>query len=300
MGDETVKIMKTELFHDLQLSNNDPQKKKLIYLAVAVTAYILVALFVFGQSLPNHYMPNEKGAHFATLETKDGSYAGQVFNLAYEGEGTFQYLKGGNYQGKFSHSKREGEGLFTWANGDSYLGKWKADAMETGVYVFADGRTYSGTFQNNQYGNGTFDLGKAAANYGFVSYKAELENGKVTKLSFQKTDGTTYEGDKDGTAKITYADGNTYEGEVADGKRSGKGVFTWKQGGTTVAKYDGQWSDDQMDGTGTYYYSDSDYPKIEGTFKNGNLEGAATYYKNATKKFKTQWSNGSCTNNDVQ
>ena len=295
-----MKILKTELFHDLQRSNSDLQKKKLIFLAVAVTAYLLVALFVYGMSLPNHYMPNEKGAHFGIFETKAGSYWGDVFNMAYEGEGTFQYLKEGKYEGKFSHSKREGDGLFTWSNGDSYLGKWKADTMETGMYVFADGRSYTGTFVNNQYGNGTFELGNAAANYGFVSYKAELENGKVKKLSFQKTDGTTYEGDKDGTAKITYADGNTYEGEVSNGKRSGKGVFTWMQGGTAVAKYDGQWSKDQMDGSGTYYYSGTDYPKIEGSFKNGNLDGAATYYKNASKKFKTQWSNGSCTNNDVQ
>lgn len=300
MGDETVRILKANPFHDTQSSKTNFQKKKYVYLGIAILAYALIALLIFGISLPNHFMQTEKGTHFGEVETNAGNYVGQIYNLAYEGEGEFQYLQGASYKGNFSHSKREGKGVFNWTNGDSFSGDWKADAMLSGTYVFADGRTYSGTFQNNQYEDGTFELGKAAAKYGFVSYKADIKEGNIDHLSFQKTDGTVYEGTKDGTAKITYADGNIYEGAVTDGKRSGEGVFTWMQEGAVIAKYSGQWSNNQMDGKGTYYYNDSEYPRIEGNFKNGKLDGAAVYYKNASQKYNTKWQDGSCINNDVK
>lgn len=295
-----MKILKMNPFHDADLSNTNLRKKKRIYLGITIVAYTLVALFIFGMSTPGSYVQPEKGTHFGEVETRAGNYVGQLFKLAYEGEGEFQYLQGGTYKGNFSHSKREGEGTFTWANGDSFSGEWKEDAMQNGTYVFADGRTYTGTFHDNHYGDGFFELGNAAAKYGFVSYKAELQDGKITNLTFQKTDGATYDGPKDGSAKITYADGNTYEGEVADGKRSGNGVFTWRQGDTVAGKYEGKWTNDQMDGDGTFYYGAADYPQIKGTFKNGKLDGSATYYETASKTYKTQWNNGSCTNNNVR
>ena len=59
--------------------------------------------------------------------------------------------------------------------------------------------------------------------------------------------------------------------------------------------YKGDWSNDQMNGSGTYYYtSKSTGERLEGTFKNNSPDGICTYYTDSTTSYKTDWSNGKC------
>ena len=59
--------------------------------------------------------------------------------------------------------------------------------------------------------------------------------------------------------------GDTYVGELKDGKKHGQGTFTWADGGT---KYVGAWQDNEMNGEGTYNTADAEYV---GTMKNGTF-----------------------------
>ena len=47
-----------------------------------------------------------------------------------------------------------------------------------------------------------------------------------------------------------------------DGKRNGKGTYTWKDG----KKYVGEWKDGEYNGQGTYTYGKGEW---EGRIKNG-------------------------------
>ena len=44
-----------------------------------------------------------------------------------------------------------------------------------------------------------------------------------------------------------YPNGDTYEGEFADGKRNGKGVYHYANG----EEYNGDWVDDEKNGKGS-------------------------------------------------
>eukprot|EP00485_Elphidium_margaritaceum_P007378 CAMPEP_0202688160 /NCGR_PEP_ID=MMETSP1385-20130828/3687_1 /ASSEMBLY_ACC=CAM_ASM_000861 /TAXON_ID=933848 /ORGANISM="Elphidium margaritaceum" /LENGTH=199 /DNA_ID=CAMNT_0049343061 /DNA_START=113 /DNA_END=712 /DNA_ORIENTATION=- len=88
-----------------------------------------------------------------------------------------------------------------------------------------------------------------------------------------------YEGDeeaveyytKDGKATVQYANGDTYTGELTDGKKSGKGVYVWKE---TNATYDGEWDADVRTGHGKFVYPDGS--QYEGEWLDNARNGKGT------------------------
>ncbi len=67
-----------------------------------------------------------------------------------------------------------------------------------------------------------------------------------------------------------------YEGERLDGKRHGKGTFTWKNGD----KYTGQWENDEMHGEGTFQWESEPHKgdKYSGSWKKRHMHGKGIYY----------------------
>lgn len=232
---------------------------------------------------------------YSVVDSAGGTYYGAVENALYVGEGTFQYVDGSVYSGEFGNSQRSGKGTLTWPNGDVFTGTWTDDVMTSGTYTFDDGRFFTGTFKDNKWENGYYSLGPAMNAEGFTEFAAEIADGNVSTLVFTMNDGTHYNGHLDGYAEIRYANGNTYVGNVDHGKRYKYGKFTFAASG---ARYEGEWNNDLMEGTGTYSYGAENLPYITGTFKAGKLEGEATYHNEAGKTFKTSWTNGVCVNNN--
>jgi len=74
-------------------------------------------------------------------------------------------------------------------------------------------------------------------------------------------EGTLAGGKATGKGIFVSTSGARYEGDFADGKRSGKGVFTDADG----ARYDGDWVDNRRDGKGAQTFSDGS--KYEGAWK---------------------------------
>ena len=78
---------------------------------------------------------------------------------------------------------------------------------------------------------------------------------------------------------------------MVNGQKSGQGTYKWTSG----ASYEGEWSDDQMNGSGSYFYpTDEDGYKLVGSFENGQPTGECQYYVNPAKHYKTDWMNGRC------
>lgn len=48
---------------------------------------------------------------------------------------------------------------------------------------------------------------------------------------------------------MTYITGDRYMGEYSEGKKSGKGIYTWPNGN----EYDGEFVNGVSEGKGTYY-----------------------------------------------
>ena len=67
------------------------------------------------------------------------------------------------------------------------------------------------------------------------------------------------------------------------------------QEGSQIAKYEGMWNNNQMNGQGTYSYTGDAYPTLSGTFEAGLPIGSCTYTKEAGNTFTASFENGTCT-----
>ncbi len=75
-------------------------------------------------------------------------------------------------------------------------------------------------------------------------------------------EGDTLNGKKHGKGVYTWADGDRYEGDFVDDKRMGKGVYIWSNGN----RYEGDFVHGEFHGQGTLYYKDGS--KRTGTWRN--------------------------------
>ena len=74
-----------------------------------------------------------------------------------------------------------------------------------------------------------------------------------------------------GTGKITYENGDTFEGSWKDRAPSGQGTYTWTSG----TKYVGEWKNGKQSGAGTMTWVNGD--KEIATWKAGKRSGSATF-----------------------
>lgn len=63
-----------------------------------------------------------------------------------------------------------------------------------------------------------------------------------------------------GKGKLTYNNGDIYEGGFFEGKKFGDGTYTWS---STKAVYRGKWNHDKMHGEGTLTSQDGQVKKLK-------------------------------------
>ena len=80
-----------------------------------------------------------------------------------------------------------------------------------------------------------------------------------------------------GEGKVTWASGDSYEGELVRGAREGHGVFVWVDG----QRYDGHWRDDQPNGRGRLDFVNGDRYEREVAGGMANGEGTFDYASGA-------------------
>ena len=73
------------------------------------------------------------------------------------------------------------------------------------------------------------------------------------------------------TKTITYNNGDRYHGQTRDGKRHGRGVYTWADG----ERYEGQWRDGDFHGHGIRTWTGGN--RYEGDFVDGKRTGRGVY-----------------------
>ncbi|KAF7251170.1 hypothetical protein EYD10_03191 [Varanus komodoensis] len=117
-------------------------------------------------------------------------------------------------------------------------------------------------------------------------------------------------GERHGHGKARLPNGDTYEGEYANGKRNGQGLYRFKNGARYTgeyfdnkkhghgvfiypdgSKYEGDWVEDQRHGNGVYYYVNGD--TYTGEWFNHYRHGQGTYFYALTgSKYVGTWANG--------
>ena len=70
---------------------------------------------------------------------------------------------------------------------------------------------------------------------------------------------------------INYSNGDRYRGQIRDGRRHGRGVYTWASGGS----YDGEWRNGDFHGRGVRTWANGD--RYEGDFVEDKATGRGVY-----------------------
>lgn len=91
--------------------------------------------------------------------------------------------------------------------------------------------------------------------------------------------------------ETAYNDGSKYEGDFSNGKKEGKGTYTWgKFSKYPGYKYTGDWKEDKKEGKGTYFYPNGDI-QYEGDFVNDQFEGNGKFIYQDKSCYEGQWKN---------
>ena len=159
----------------------------------------------------------------------------------------------GKYRGQLNNG-RNGYGVYWWSEDEDYHWGWNEDGKRKDMGIYIIGHPEQNRYVRNCVG----------CIYYVGDYKDGDKAGKGT--CYDKFGNLIYYGDfKDDkpvdeypmTGKykaykfecIEYDNGNMYVGETKDGKRHGRGIFLWKDGGSWY----GRWEDGSRSGRGIYF-----------------------------------------------
>lgn len=103
--------------------------------------------------------------------------------------------------------------------------------------------------------------------------------------------GESYEGDwvkseMTGWGTFTFSEGSTYVGDHLKGKAHGQGTRTWSNGDS----YEGDWVENEMSGHGTFTWSDG--ATYVGEFRNNSMHGEGTFNEPDGTQVAGVWKDG--------
>jgi len=168
---------------------------------------------------------NEKGVPHGRgkfVSSSGDVFEGEFQNGRIEGRGSLTDKAGNRYVGTFKDSLRHGKGVEKMATGDIYEGQFLNDKRcGYGTLYKFDKAEFSGNFDNNQFdGYGTYTWPDKKQ-----SYEGNWKNGKMH-----------------GRGKLTFENGDFFQGEFVDGVREGNGVLRINNG----RNISGRWEADRL------------------------------------------------------
>ena len=85
---------------------------------------------------------------------------------------------------------------------------------------------------------------------------------------------------------IHYSNGDKFMGDILNGKKHGRGIYTWANG----SEYNGEWYDDRQQGHGSFTYTTGS--KYVGEFARGMKHGLGTMMMIGGKRYSGEWEFG--------
>ena len=170
----------------------------------------------------------------------------------------------GKYRGQLNNG-RNGFGAYYWNDDDDYYWGSYLDGDRSGIGIYFIG--HDGRYLNNCkdciYFVGNYEkniksgTGTCYDKFGNLIYYGDFKDDKPTGSYPMVGQYKSYKFEC-----IEYTNGNYYIGETKDGKRHGRGVYLWKEGGAWY----GYWQEGSRSGRGIYY-------KPSGGFTLGSWKG---------------------------
>ena len=173
-----------------------------------------------------------------------------------------------------------GKGTLLTSTGDKYVGEWSDTTFQGGMFISADGKSYS------------IGCTEGDCNDGYGTYFWHNETSYV---------GEWKEGIQHGEGKLTYEVCGYYEGEWKDGKKEGHGIEFDCGGGV----YEGEFINNDYNGKGAFYFScccgdtsETNYKghqycnHYDGEFKDGKFHGHGKFTIMGTETTEGEWLDG--------
>ena len=183
------------------------------------------------------------------------------------GQHIYPILTEGHYEGPLVNGKPHGKGIFFWPGGVRYEGDFVNGVIEGyGRKTYIDGY-YEGEFHNNlRHGHGKNVQDDGVVVEGIFKEDKQTGHFHITGRNKNGLD-YTFDGEcVDGSwrsGKISWSNGESFEGNWVNGKWNGHGIHHYPSGDW----FEGNWIDGEIDGPGTHHYKNGNY--YNGIWKNG-------------------------------
>jgi hypothetical protein len=191
------------------------------------------------------------------------------------------FADGSTYVGEYVEDNEHGEGVFTEAStGNVYTGQWRNGVREGhGVMKYTNGDVFEGSFEDDQkHGPGKYVPHKGVSLEGVWAndvHQPDMQTDDVMKPSLvqliqestpsdtilDQPQSSARESPRTAAVLVEPEPGDSYEGDLVDGKKEGHGKLISQDG--TV--YVGNFVNDMKHGSGVLVYSSG--VKYEGTFR---------------------------------
>ena len=112
------------------------------------------------------------------------------------------------------------------------------------------------------------------------------DNIRITYPNGEIYNGCVKNGRKEGHGIYTFNNGDQYDGEWKNNKKEGHGLYTWASG----SKYDGEFKNSLREGKGVYTYNNGD--EYDGEWKNDKEEGHGVFKWVNGDEYDGEWKNG--------
>ena len=305
-----------------------------------ISSGVLVALLALiavsparADDAPTFYKDQRTGCNVGTFAPEPGlsvRWSGECQSGLAEGSGTVEWLKNGVSQGHSEGAFHLGlrEGAFAVTDADGKKSLWDYHNGQVGPIFVAVLECGSGPRATP---------GSATVQWTGACVNGKAEGAGVATLQmgpdfWRRSEGAFHAGLAEGRGVTQTSDGKRYEGELRDGKMSGRCVRTTpavridtqcvddKLNGSGVAtftngsRYEGEFHDDHMSGRGVFTTADGNrsegnfidgvingpgryvFPRLnesyEGNLLNGKYEGTGTYHFASGDVYEGEWHNG--------
>ena len=156
--------------------------------------------------------------------------------------------------------------------------------IPTVLTIKKEGKNAQEEDNNDKFTNELLKLNLEGFNIDTKTYISN-DDSESQNIELDKYEGEIIDGKKEGKGKFTYKNGCVYEGFFKNNKKEGKGIFYYTNGD----RYKGQFEKGFYQGDGIFYFHNGD--RYEGKFDKNKYSGFGKYFYHNGDTFEGHWEN---------